>query len=779
MFKYTWVIIKVYYREELIMDKVNIRESVRNLVEFCLKKGDIDNRFSGSARATEGIRAHQKLQDDNEKIYKNYEKEVYLTYKFEMDRSIINIEGRADGIIIEQDKIIIEEIKSTYKGFVYIDDSNEVHWAQAKVYALIYGKQNELNDIYIRLSYMQLETSEIKSFEKRFTIEELEQFTLELLKEYEKFSLLIFEQKNARNNSIKSLNFPFEKYREGQRKLVNISYQTIKEKEMLFAQAPTGIGKTISTIFPSVKALGEGIGEKIIYLTAKTINRQVAEETFEKLRQGGLKLKSIMITAKEKICTNEIFDCNPEKCIYAKDYYGKVKEVILHILENEDRISSEILQKYAEKYKVCSFELSLDLSIYCDGIICDYNYIFDPRASLDRILESKGNIVLIDEAHNLIDRSRNMYSASLCKSQILNCKKMTKGKLNKIHSILGKINGFFVDLRNECDHKSVEWFYEEDSPKELIKYLQLYLKESEEILVRGNRFEGYEEILQLYFDINSFTSTMQLYDENYRTCIEKASQELKLTLFCVNPSKNLKQYLEKCYSVIFFSATISPIKYYVSMLGGHDETYRLKLPSPFKKDNLKVYVSPINIRYTYRQKTLQTVKNKICDFISEKVGNYMVFAPSYAYMELLYDEVEKSGIEGFELIKQKQNMNEEEKSEVLRSFKISNNLLMFCVLGGMFSEGIDLPGEQLIGSIIIGVGYPMIDIKNEIIKDFYKENGYDYAYVFPGINKIQQAVGRVIRTESDTGRVMLIDDRYITNKYKVLLPNEWFPINKY
>lgn len=761
------------------MDKITIRESVRNLVEFCLKKGDIDNRFSGNARATEGIRAHQKLQDDNEKIYENYEKEVYLTYEFEMNKSIINIEGRADGIIIEQDKTIIEEIKSTYKGFAYIDDSNEVHWAQAKVYALIYGKQNELKDIYIRLSYMQLETNEIKSFEKRFTIEELEKFTLGLLNEYEKFSVLIFEQKSARNNSIKSLGFPFEKYREGQRKLINIAYQTIKEKEMLFAQAPTGIGKTISTIFPSVKALGEGIGEKIIYLTAKTINRQVAEQTFEKLRQHGLKFKSIIITAKEKICTNEIFDCNPEKCIYARDYYGKVKKVMLSILQNEDRISSEILQKYAKKYKVCSFELSLDLCIYCDGIIGDYNYIFDPRASLDRILESKGNIVLIDEAHNLIDRSRNMYSASLCKSQILSCKKLTKGKLNKIHSILGKLNSFFIDLRNECDHKDVEWFYEQDSPKELIKYLQLYLKESEEILVRGNRFEGYEEILQLYFDINAFTSTMQLYDENYRTCIEKTSQELKLTLYCVNPSKNLKEYLAKCYSVIFFSATISPIKYYVSMLGGNDGTYRLKLPSPFKKDNLKVYVSSINIRYTYRQKTLQIVKNKICDFVSEKVGNYMVFAPSYTYMELLYDEMEKYGIEGFELIKQKQNMNEEEKSEVLRSFKTSNNLLMFCVLGGMFSEGIDLPDEQLIGSIIIGVGYPMIDMKNEIIKDFYKENGYDYAYVFPGINKVQQAVGRVIRTETDTGRVMLIDDRYITNKYKILLPNEWYPISRY
>lgn len=761
------------------MDKIIIKESVRNLVEFSLKTGDIDNRFSGSARAVEGVRAHQKIQEDNKKIYDNYEKEVYLTYEFELENSVINIEGRADGIIIEESGIIVEEIKSTYKSFSNIDDSNDVHWAQAKVYAFIYGKQNSLNEVCIRLSYMQLETYEVKSFEKKFSVNELETFVFQILCEYEKFILLIFKHKKKRNESIKSLKFPFREYRSGQRKLINISYQTIKEKEILFTQAPTGIGKTISTIFPSVKAIGQGIGERIVYLTAKTINRQVAEDTFEKLRQEGLLFKNITITAKEKICINETFDCNPEKCMYAKDYYGKVKDAISCIIKNEERISSEILQKYAEMYKICPFEFSLDVSLYCDGVIGDYNYVFDPRASLGRLIESPGNIVLIDEAHNLIDRARNMYSAALCKSQILNCKKLAKGKLNKIHNILGKINNYFIDIRNECDHKEVQWFCEKESPKELNKQLQLYLKESEEVLVRGNRFEGYEDILQLYFDINGFVSTMQLYDENYITCMEKENQEITLTLYCVNPAKNLKEYLSKCYSAIFFSATISPIKYYIDMLGGCDETYRLKLPSPFKKENLKVSVSPINIRYAHRSRTLKFVKNKVIDFIAENIGNYIVFSPSYAYMDLLWEEMKQVNINEFQLVKQKSNMTEEEKSEFLKLFKTNNNLLMFCVLGGMFSEGIDLPGEQLIGSIIIGVGYPMISMKNEIIKDFYKEKGYDYAYVFPGINKVQQAVGRVIRTETDTGRVLLIDDRYTTNKYEVLLPNEWYPINKY
>lgn len=761
------------------MDKIFMKESVRNLVEFSLKKGDIDARFTGSARAIDGIKAHQKLQGDNELIYEVYEKEVYLTYDFETVKSILKIEGRADGIIIEKDRIIVEEIKSTYKKFSYIDDLNELHWAQAKIYAFIYAKQNKTEEIYIRLSYVQLETNEVKSFEKKFEIEELEQFTLDIITEYENFHIFLYKEKYERDDSIKKIGFPFQQYRQGQRKLVNIAYYTIKEKEILFVQAPTGVGKTISTIFPSVKALGEGLGERIVYLTSKTINREVAEDTFRRLREEGLKFKTIIITAKEKICCNEIFDCNPERCIYAKEYYEKVKNAISYILKHEISISAEILQNYAKTYTVCPFELSLDLSMYCDGIICDYNYIFDPRASLTRLLENGNNIVLIDEAHNLINRARNMYSATLSKNQIMNCKKITKGKINKLHSILGKINSCFIDLRNECDNKEIEWFYEKESPKELNKYLKLYLKESEEFLIRGSKFEGYKDILQLYFDINAFISTMQLYDENYVTYMKKEIKDFKVTLFCVNPAKNLKEYLLKCYSTIFFSATLSPIRYYVNILGGDDKSYRLKLPSPFKKDNLKILVSPINIRYNHRKRTLGMVANKICDFIKKELGNYMIFSPSYAYMELLWDEILTHNIYEFKLIKQKQSMKEEEKEEFLNDFKHNKNILAFCVLGGMFSEGIDLPGKKLIGSIIIGVGYPKISVENDIIKEFYEENGYDYAYVFPGINKVEQGVGRVIRTETDEGRALLIDDRYINDKYKRLLPNEWYPINKY
>ncbi|MDO5517407.1 MAG: helicase C-terminal domain-containing protein [Clostridium sp.] len=761
------------------MDKIIINESVRSLVEFCLLKGDIDNRFTGSARAVEGTRAHQKLQEDNNKIYETYEKEVKLSIDFDLNRMVLKVEGRADGIIDDNGRIIIEEIKSTYKKFSYIDDSNEVHWAQAKFYGYIYALQNNMDSIYIRLSYVQLDNYEVKSFEREFTFEELKEFTYEITKTYEKFSILIMNEKEKRNISIKNLKFPFEKYREGQRKLTNTAYFTIKEGETLFAQAPTGIGKTISTIFPAVKALGENLGERIVYLTPKTINRQVAEDTYNMLRGKGLSFKSITLTAKEKSCCNTQFDCNPDACEYAQSYYDKVRPVITEILKNEQHISKEILQEYAQRYKVCPFELSLDVSMYCDGIICDYNYMFDPRANLTRLIESSGNIVLVDEAHNLVDRSRMMYSARLSKHMIMDCKKIAKGKLSRLHGILNKINSYFIGIRNECDEREVDWFYEKDSPEDLVKHLNLYIRESEEILLRGNKFEGYDEILNLYFEINRFISMMQLYDENYVTCIEKESQEVTITIYCVNPSKNLKSYLSKFYSTIFFSATLSPIRYYVDILGGNNESYRMKLPSPFKKENLKVLVSPINIRYKHRKRTLKDVASKVCSFVKDVPGNYMIFSPSYAYMNLLWEEISKVELENYTLIKQETSMTEEEKEQFLMNFKENRNVIGFCVIGGMFSEGVDLPGENLIGAVIIGVGYPKIDTNNEIIREFYGDEGYDYSYVFPGINKVLQGAGRVIRTENDKGRILLIDDRYITEKYSILLPNEWYPMTKY
>lgn len=756
-------------------NKIIIKDSVRGIIEYVLKQGSIDDRYTGSTRALEGTLAHQKLQSNNEKVYSNYKKEVKLQEEFQIDNVTLIVDGRADGIIIEDNDIYIEEIKSTMKSLILIDeDYNELHWAQAKFYAYIYSKQNGLKDIKIRLSYFNLETEEVKSFDKEFKIDALKDFVFEIINEYKKWVLLKSELLKERNESIKSLKFPFENYRKGQKELAVACFNTIKEKAVLFAQAPTGIGKTISTIFPAVKSLGEERGSRIVYLTAKTITRTVAEESVNKLKANSLKCKSITLTAKEKICFKEKTACNPENCEYALNYYDKVNDAIFNILKEEDTFTREKIEKYAKREKLCPFELSLDLSIWCDLIICDYNYAFDPRARLKRFFEEdvNNNILLVDEGHNLVDRSRSMFSAEIYKDKILKASKVVKGKVPNLFKALNAINKYLIEIRKEVEEIEVNSIYKKEEYKDLYKLLRIFMKECDEYLIKSVNTEGYDEIKDLYFEIRAFISISELYSKEYVTLVEKNKNDVKVKLFCVNPSKNLSSIVQGSYSTIIFSATLSPINYYIELLGGDEKSYRMKLPSPFKKENLKIYGNPLNMRFKQRESNIDKVCELIYNFKEEEKGNYMAFLPSYQYLNKIFERYkELYGEEN--IIYQGEILTEAEREEFLNSFKIDSNILAFCVIGGVFSEGIDLPGKRLIGSIIIGVGFPKISNEGDIIRDYYEDKGFDYAYIYPGINKIMQAAGRVIRTESDKGRILLIDDRYYTLKYRSLLPKEW------
>ncbi len=756
-------------------NKIIIKDSVRGIIEYVLKQGSIDDRYTGSTRALEGTLAHQKLQSNNEKLYSNYKKEVRLQEEFEIDNVTLIVDGRADGIIIEDNEVYIEEIKSTMKSLILIDeDYNQLHWAQAKFYAYIYSKQNELKKIIIRLSYFNLETEEVKSFDKEFMIDTLAEFVFKVINEYKKWVLLKSKLLKERNESIKSLKFPFENYRKGQKELAVACFNTIKERAVLFAQAPTGIGKTISTIFPAVKSLGEDRGSRIVYLTAKTITRTVAEESVNKLKDKSLKCKSITLTAKEKICFKEKTTCNPENCEYALNYYDKVNDAIFNILKEEDTFNRDKIEKYAKREMLCPFELSLDLSIWCDLIICDYNYAFDPRARLKRFFEEdvNNNILLVDEGHNLVDRSRSMFSAEIYKDKILKASKVVKGKAPNLFKSLNAINKYLIEIRKEVEEAEVNSIYKKEEYKELYKLLRIFMKECDEYLIKSVNTEGYDDIKDLYFEIRSFISISELYSKEYVTLVEKNKNDVKVKLFCVNPSKNLSNIVQGSYSTVIFSATLSPINYYIDLLGGNEKSYRMKLPSPFKKENLKIYSNPLNMRFKQRENNIDKVCELIYNFKEEEKGNYMAFLPSYQYLNKIFERYkELYGEEN--IICQGEVLTEEEREEFLNSFKLDSNILAFCVIGGVFSEGIDLPGKRLIGSIIVGVGFPKISNEGDIIRDYYEEKGFDYAYIYPGINKIMQAAGRVIRTEIDKGRILLIDDRYYTLKYRSLLPKEW------
>ena len=756
-------------------DKIIIKESVRGIIEYVLKTGSIDDRYMGSSRALEGTMAHQKLQSSNEKIYSNYQKEVKLQEAFEIDNVTLIVDGRADGIIIEDNDVYIEEIKSTMKSLILIDeDYNELHWAQAKFYAYIYSIQNEIEIINIRLSYFNIETEEVKSFNKSFHRKDLEKFVLSIIDEYKKWVILKSNLLSERNESIKKLRFPFKTYRKGQKELAVTCFNTIKEKAVLFAQAPTGIGKTISTMFPAVKSLGEDRGERVVYLTAKTITRTVAEEAVNKLKDNGLICRNITLTAKEKICFKDKSSCNPENCEYALNYYDKVNDVIFGMLKEENNFTREKIEEYARKEKLCPFELALDLSLWCDLIICDYNYAFDPRARLKRFFEEdvNKNILLVDEGHNLVDRARNMFSAGIYKEKILKASKLVKGKAPNLYKALNSINKYLIEVRKEVQESEGTSIYKKDEYKDLYKLLRIFLKECDEYLIKATNTQGYDEIKDLYFEIRAFISISELYSKEYVTLVEINKNDVKVKLFCVNPSKNLSKIVQGSYSTIIFSATLTPINYYIDLLGGDDKSYRMKLPSPFKKENLKIYGYPLNMRFKQRENNIDNVCNLIHRFKNEEVGNYMVFLPSYLYLNQIYSRyIELFGEDN--TICQGEVLTESEREEFLNNFKEDTNILAFCVIGGVFSEGIDLPGRRLIGSIIVGVGFPKISNEGDIIRSYYEDKGFDYAYIYPGINKVMQAAGRVIRTETDKGRILLIDDRYYTLKYRSLLPKEW------
>jgi DNA excision repair protein ERCC-2 len=751
-----------------------IRISVRNLVEFVLRSGDIDNSFMSMSRAVEGTLAHQKVQ----KSYgPEYKPEVTLKHEVEYDQFKILLEGRADGIITKDDIVIIDEIKSTTKDLETIEeDYNLLHWAQAKIYGFIYAVQNKIENIDIQLTYFHIETEEYKKFVKRFTLKDLEKFFFEIIDTYIEWANLTFYWAEIRNETIKNLNFPFDNYRRGQRELAVAAYSTIREGKKLFAQAPTGIGKTMSTLFPSIKSIGEGLTSKIFYLTAKTITREVPIASMELLMSKGLRAKTLVITAKDKICTNAEVKCNPRDCKAAKGHYDRVNDAIMDIFQNEDLINREVIVSYALRHNVCPFEFALDVSLWCDVIICDYNYVFDPQVYLRRFFDTEVNdyVFLIDEAHNLVDRSREMFSAQINKVDFLDIKGIFVDKYEKIIKSINKCNSIMNKFKKDFE---IETNYYQ--PEEITEYYYPFKKLItllEPWLVEEKNHPEYDKVLDFYFNLNTFLKISDYYDEHYVTSFEKNGRDMIMKLYCVDSSYLLSQALKRGRAAVFFSATLTPLHYHIDLLGGDKDDYHIKLSSPFPRENLLLMINDnISTRYKDREDTYFHIVENIEAIVNSKRGNYFVFFPSYVYMRNIYEIIIDRNPK-LNIIIQESNMTENDREEFLSHFDKDDDIIAFAVMGGIFSEGIDLTGERLIGAIIVGVGLPQICFERDIIKDYFNDRigqGFDYAYVYPGMNKVLQAAGRVIRSEKDRGIILLIDDRYGTHRYKELFPNEW------
>lgn len=765
------------------MEKPKVRISVRNLVEFILRSGDLDNSrgSSGDKEAMlKGGRLHRKIQRS---MKGNYQAEVSLKRESEYEDVIIQVEGRADGIFTEDGEFWIDEIKGTYGNLQAMEVPVPVHRAQAMCYGWIYGEKEGLSQIGIQMTYSHLDTEDTRRFREIFSMEELKNWYQKLLDDYHKWISCSLSWKKERNASMKDLQFPFP-YREGQREIVSGVYHTVSSKKTLFVQAPTGVGKTMSAIFPSVRAIGEGKGETLFYLTAKTITGTVAWEAFHTLRENGLKFKVTAITAKEKLCFLDSPECTPEKCPYAKGHFDRVNDAVYELWTTEEVYSREVIRAHAEKWQVCPFEMCLDLSVWVDGVICDYNYAFDPNVHLKRFFGeniSGDYIFLIDEAHNLVERGREMYSAEISRQTLFTLRKKIRKHFPKLARALDKASRQMLEL--EEDLKASQNPYQVLSNPGVLPVTFLTISgELEEILEEKNLEEELrKEILEFYFVVRDFLNVSELVDENYVVYTECFGEnDFRLRLFCVSPAANLSEYLKKGRSAVFFSATLFPMLYYRELLTTETDAYGIYVQSPFSAKNRRILIgSDVSSRYTRRN---HTEYRKIAEYISrcvwQRQGNYMVFFPSYRLMEDVYQVYEEEfSVDWVRCIRQNSDMTEREREEFLEEFQSREGTLVgFCVLGGIFSEGVDLTGESLIGAIIVGTGLPQIGSEREILKEYYdrkKQSGFDYAYRYPGMNKVLQAAGRVIRTKEDRGVILLLDDRFLGRDYGEIFPREW------
>ena len=758
---------------------------IRRLVEFLLRTGSIDSRFTGFDRALEGARLHRKLQRAAVKEYPDYQAEAALKQDYTCAGIAYTLEGRADGIFTDKDGTpTIDEIKTTTlpPEFITGEQSPE-HWAQAQIYAAIYARQQGLPAMRVRLVYYQVDEDLEFTFNHDYSADALDAIVTDLLTQYAPWAKRSAEWQQMSRASRQALPFPFASYRPGQRAMMNAVYKTCTEGGQLLCQAPTGIGKTMSVLFPALKAVGEG--GPIFYLTARGTTRAAAENALTLLRAADpdLKLRSVTLTAKDKICLQEHRECTPEACPYANGYYDRVKAALWDGLDTH-ALTADALQALAHKHKVCPFELGLDLSLWCDVVVGDYNYLFDPVVHLMRFFETAGDyLFLIDEAHNLPGRARDMHSASLCKSVFYDAKKrLGKGK-SSLKNALTKVNNIFIEWRHRCeevlgDSRFGRTYFEKSRAEDFDRALTK-LCEPLEIWLDEHRDPGetHDALLQLYFDIRAWLRVADTFDNHFVLQISAVGSEVRAAMLCLDPSDFLAADFAKGRAAVLFSATLAPAGYYKDLCGLPDAR-AVALRSPFDPANMGLWCArQVSTRYKDRADSIAKVSDLLAVMAAAQPGHYLAFFPSYSYLQQVWEDFTARYPDQPTLC-QESSMDEGQRTEFLAQFLARDGkpLLGFAVLGGVFGEGVDLTGESLIGVAVVSPGLPQIGPRQEQLRDYFEETrgaGFDYAYRYPGMNKVLQAAGRVIRTPQDRGVVLLIDDRFLAPDTRRLMPPHW------
>ncbi len=760
--------------------KPHVAVSVGSMVDLFLRSGDLEFGFSGPQRALEGIRTHQMLRKSRPD---GYLAEQAVRLEIERRDFILEVSGRLDGVFASGSTPVVEEIKSTYHDPEQLLRSPDPrHWGQVRCYAYMWACRHGLKELEVRLTYWHLPTSSSHVFSRTLKIGELEEFFFHLLDRYCAWLRQQVRWQIKRNTSIVAMDFPFDDFRAGQREMAVAVFRTVREAGRIMIEAPTGIGKTMAVLFAAIKAMAEGATAKIFFLTARTTGRMAAEKALELLRRRGLALRSLSLTAKDKLCLQPGSECLPDQCPYAAGYYDRLAGA-LDTAWQLQALDRKALEDLAASHRLCPFALSMELVQTADCVICDYNYIFDPQVAL-RWLSADGAAadftLLVDEAHNLVERSRQMYSAAVFKIPLLELRRVLKTDQPAIYRALSRINAWMARARSLCVQQGGSQA-DETVPWPLVERLIRFCRLAEDWLVLKRQADHRRFLQELYFAAAAFVRTAQLFDASYRTVYQTDGEELEVKLFCLDAAGQLSRIWGAYRAAVLFSATIIPLEYFRRLLGLAAQVPAMRLASPFPPENFRLLVARhIPTYYHRRGASCPQIVSLVKTLIETRPGNYLVFFPSYQYLELVAGQLEQAGLDA-EILKQKPSMGALEKQRFLSHFDENRNrsLLALAVVGGVFGEGIDLEGQRLTGAVIIGVGLPAVCRERELIKAHHQsrgEPGFDYAYRYPGLVRILQAAGRVIRSETDRGLVLLIDQRYSTPKYREVLEHRWQPV---
>jgi DNA excision repair protein ERCC-2 len=749
--------------------------SVRKLVEFACRSGDLESPGFSAIDPQDAIRAHQKIQKQRPLEYAS---EVAVCGQVETEPFIVEVEGRIDGVFEYPDHAIIDEIKTTNHELEMLDAHNGLHWAQAQCYGALYAVDHQFETIALQLTYYHMESRRVREMRREYNRVTLEAFLVDCVTRYAAWTARIRQWQEQRDHSLVGLGFPYRVYRAGQRTMAAAVYRGIRDGGQVLAQAPTGIGKTMAALFPALKAMGEGHTGKLFYLTARTTGRVTAETTLHILRRAGAQVKSISLIAKQKACSNTKFECNPSACAAARGYYDRLAAAREEAFQS-DNLDGPALQQISSRHLLCPFEFSLEMALWVDCVIADYNYVFDPRVYLRRFFdESPAKVsLLIDEAHNLIDRSREMFSASLDGLAIARVRTQMRGVNRTLLAALGKLQAFCERKHVVCLERKTT-LVEPALPLDLVDLTRRFIAAARRWLAKNSAHPAREDLLNLYFSAHFFTAIAELYTRRYVTIFEAGTASVTIKLFCIDPSAAMAACLQRVKSAIFFSSTLTPMRYFREVLGCTSVVQECDLASPFPPRNCAVVVqAAISTLFEQRQSTALSVAESIEALVRARRGNYLCFFPSYAYLQMVLVQFMRLAPE-VEVVAQTPELGEAQRQDFLAKFTAENaaTLIGFAVMGGIFGEGIDLVGERLTGAAIVGVGLPGISIERDLIRAYYDRSGrgYDYAYLYPGLTRVLQAAGRVIRSETDRGVILLIDERFARRRYKPLLPAAWW-----